>query len=333
MLIEIKELPRSNPGARGTPPRICNLKCDVCGKTYEKKYAKAQLEAKIHRCSLKCAYAARGLGSRGGKVIIRTCAHCGKELPPKTAGSTHTKLSFCNHKTCYAAWRREHPEEYAENTAAMHTPEVAVKISEKIQTRMQQPDYVHPRQGKPHSQETKDKISRHHKEIGCLLGKKNGMFGHKHTKQAKESMSEKHADLLVKGLQRPYGKNSQKGTFENPLKSNRPAHYKSGWELAFMRWLDLNPAVASWEFESVRIPYYYNEHKRWYVPDFIVTYSDGSRKMYEIKPKEFVNSEKVLLKEQAGKSYCDQQGIDKYEILTGDSLRQMKITPRALAER
>jgi len=327
MLIEIKELPRSKPGARGLPPRICILKCDICGKTYEKKYAKSQVKAKIHRCSLKCAYAARGPGSRGGEVVVRNCAHCGKELPLMTKGSISSEHSFCG-KSCYAKWRSEHPEVYAANTAAMHTPEVATKISQRVQERMQQPGYVHPMQGKHHTQETKDAISRHHRDTGCLNGEKNGMFGRRHTKQAREKMSNAVSRRIIEGRMIAYGsKWNVHGHFYAKKCSNYDeCFYRSSWELKFMQWLDANDAVESWEYESVRIPYCYNEHKRWYVPDFLVTYIDGTRRMYEIKPAEFVSTERAVLKEAAGRKFCVENNIYEYVVLTGDSLCQMEVT-------
>lgn len=51
----------------------------------------------------------------------------------------------------------------------------------------------------------------------------------------------------------------------------------------------------------------------------------GTRRMYEIKSKEFVESAKVWLNETVGRSYCKQVNIDEYVILTGDALCEMNV--------
>jgi hypothetical protein len=205
----------------------------------------------------------------------------------------------------------------------MHTPEAATKISERVHERMSRPDYVHPFLGKHHADDAKKRMSATRTERGLAKGEKNGMFGRKHTEKAKEAMSEKHADLLVHGQQRPYGRNSQRGVYE-PVKAPREAKYKSGWELAVMKHLDADPNVVSWEYESIRIEYFY-DHKRWYVPDFLVTFSDDHREMWEVKPKEFVRTQKTLLKTEAARAWCVQNGVESYNLITGDDLRERKI--------
>jgi hypothetical protein len=85
-----------------------------------------------------------------------------------------------------------------------------------------------------------------------------------------------------------------KGKFipTNPQKyiGKQPITYRSGWELQFMRVLDLHPNVVGWSSESITIPYRnpLTGQMTVYVPDFLVVYldRDGGKhcEMIEVKP-------------------------------------------------
>ena len=67
--------------------------------------------------------------------------------------------------------------------------------------------------------------------------------------------------------------------------------YRSGWEHAFMRFLDNNDYVMQWASESISIPYRnpLNGKQSVYIPDFLITYRTRNNTMMaelvEIKPK------------------------------------------------
>jgi len=67
--------------------------------------------------------------------------------------------------------------------------------------------------------------------------------------------------------------------------------YRSGWELAFMRFLDNNDNVMQWASESIQIPYRnpITGKQSIYVPDFLITYRTRQNtliaEVVEIKPK------------------------------------------------
>ena len=67
--------------------------------------------------------------------------------------------------------------------------------------------------------------------------------------------------------------------------------YRSGWEHAFMRFLDNNEHVLQWASESISIPYRnpLTGKQSMYVPDFLITYRNRDNTMQaelvEIKPK------------------------------------------------
>ena len=67
--------------------------------------------------------------------------------------------------------------------------------------------------------------------------------------------------------------------------------YRSGWEHAFMRFLDNNEHVVNWASESISIPYRnpVTGKQSMYVPDFLITYRNRANQLIaelvEIKPK------------------------------------------------
>jgi hypothetical protein len=71
----------------------------------------------------------------------------------------------------------------------------------------------------------------------------------------------------------------------------RDPRFRSGWELAFMRFCDTNDNILQWASESISIPYRHPLTGRMtnYVPDFLVTYRTKNNTMraelVEIKPK------------------------------------------------
>lgn len=263
--------------------------------------------------------------STPGRMLVLECDACHRRFEKKFTQhylDAHKWGHFCTRK-CYGNFRSAHPELYAENTEKMHFQGVGDKISVSLLLATHAPGYVHSQMGLKRSEATRA-LQRQRKAENPLVGEKNGMWGRNHKETSKEAMSDKHTMLLVTGQQRPYGGNSKKGMYTS-TKTGRDHFYKSGWECALMQWLDINQDVAMWDYECVRIPYYYNGNKRWYVPDFVVTFQAGHREMWEVKPKEFIGSEKNVLKEEAGTSWCNQNGLTAYRLMTGDELRSMSV--------
>lgn len=90
-------------------------------------------------------------------------------------------------------------------------------------------------------------------------------------------------------------RNWAQGIYEvqNPDKyvGKRRPRYRSGWEMSFMRFCDLNANVIQWASEAIQIPYRnpVTGKLTHYVPDFLITYRtrDNTMKaeLIEIKPK------------------------------------------------
>lgn len=92
---------------------------------------------------------------------------------------------------------------------------------------------------------------------------------------------------MAKGTKTPYTP-----TYPDKYKGNYPIISKSSWELEYMHYCDYNPDVLEWSYEPVKIPYpdptKMNKTQSLYIPDFLVTFIDQSRKvvtkLVEIKP-------------------------------------------------
>lgn len=79
-------------------------------------------------------------------------------------------------------------------------------------------------------------------------------------------------------------------------KTNKKYKYRSGWELGYMKYLDSNPDVASYDYECLKIPYIYGKKTRNYIPDFIV-----GNLIVELKPAYKTKQKKNMAKFAARK--------------------------------
>lgn len=101
--------------------------------------------------------------------------------------------------------------------------------------------------------------------------------------------------------------------------------YRSGWELVYLQYLDSNPDVTSFQYESLKLPYisnYKTGRVKWYIPDILVEYVTGEKKLIEIKPKRKIEQAQVVKKAEAGRLWCSEHGAT-YEIVSEVELKQL----------
>lgn len=320
MLIEIKILQRNNEATTSNSRnqlRSLVLKCDKCGNIFERKWLKKTYEAKHHYCKIECHYSNRGgVGGFGAEVLDIECFVCKKSIKVRKIGNSRKWAKTCSRK-CYGIFRSQNSDLYKDNTSLMHTEESTQKIKENIQKRIEE-GWASPFKGKKHSEEAKEKL-RETKRLNPPVGEKNGMFGKNHSKESREKMSDSNSTGIINGSRRTYGKNRHvRGDYETKTKKNY--HYRSSWELAAMKYLDKQEEISLWNYECLRIPYYYDNNKRWYVPDFLIEFSDGRKEIWEIKPKELIDTVANKLKTEASIKYCEENKINNYVILCKDDL-------------
>lgn len=101
--------------------------------------------------------------------------------------------------------------------------------------------------------------------------------------------------------------------------------FRSSWERAYFEYLDRSEDVVSFLSEELRIPYVSNKRTgkiRNYIPDLLVTYSDGHRELVEIKPKRRLDNPKNVKKFLAARSWCLQNSCS-FVVLTEVELKSM----------
>jgi len=114
-----------------------------------------------------------------------------------------------------------------------------------------------------------------------------------------------------------------RGTHISPLAGE--CKYRSGWEQKFCVYLDSLAEVKSWSYEKLVIEYLSNKKTgkiRKYYPDFYVEYVDGTRIVYEIKPRRKLEQATVKKKMEAAERWCLMHGAT-YKVLTEIQLKDM----------
>ena len=84
----------------------------------------------------------------------------------------------------------------------------------------------------------------------------------------------------------------KKNTFFSK-KTNKKIELRSLLERRFAHILEESNSVISYQYETITIPYIYEEKLRKYTPDFVTVYSDRTIMVTEVKPKFFIGTEEV----------------------------------------
>jgi hypothetical protein len=139
-------------------------------------------------------------------------------------------------------------------------------------------------------------------------------------------------------IPKPKAKRKRRGRYitgtHTSAKSNGLVKYRSGWELSVLEWLDTEPTVQSYLYESFKIPYLANAKTgkvRNYIPDFLITYTNGVKKVVEVKRQDKVNQPKTAKKLAAGKLWCDKNNLI-FEVWTDEVIKQIRSLPKLINE-
>lgn len=177
--------------------------------------------------------------------------------------------------------------------------------------------------GKKHDVETRQKMSESAK-IGLsqmspekrklmnehrsdtLKGEKNPFYGKTHDYKTRSQMSYSRATGIAEGrISSPRG---LKG-WHSSHKSGERFYHDSFYEAIRMRMLDEMPEVDLWtKRHGIIIPYKFMGADKYYVPDFLIEYSDGHTVLEEIKGYE--NPEKLAVKMIAFTEYCKNHNFE-----------------------
>lgn len=91
-------------------------------------------------------------------------------------------------------------------------------------------------------------------------------------------------------------------------KTGETIFYRSSWELEYAKILDADTTVATWQYEPLAIEYIYKSKVKRYLPDFLVCYTDGTKELVEVKPKELVTNDVNQAKRNAAIKVCNDNG-------------------------
>ena len=106
-------------------------------------------------------------------------------------------------------------------------------------------------------------------------------------------------------------------------KNNKLISYESQLELAFIYHLEFTPTVKSYIEQPIKVYYETGKIKKYFIPDFIVYYSDFQIKplIVEIKYSQEIQERKDYIKRKVSvlKSYADENNVD-FRLITEKEL-------------
>jgi hypothetical protein len=121
------------------------------------------------------------------------------------------------------------------------------------------------------------------------------------------------------------GKRYHTGSYTS-TKTGATMKYRSSWELDYMKILDADPSVVSYEYETIVIAYisnYSSGKVRHYIPDFKIDYADNTKVLVEIKPSKKLEQKIVNKKRLAAEHWCKDHQMT-LRIITEKELATLK---------
>lgn len=116
--------------------------------------------------------------------------------------------------------------------------------------------------------------------------------------------------------------NSRKGTFTS-RKNGKDFEYKSGLECDFFECVEADKDIEAYDYEGLKIPYFYRGEWHNYIPDLRVRFIDGATQIWEIKPANQTHLEQNKAKWAAANNYCHNVGFE-FVVLTEVGLEKLK---------
>jgi hypothetical protein len=102
--------------------------------------------------------------------------------------------------------------------------------------------------------------------------------------------------------------------------------YRSSYERDYFNILENDNNILYYKYEKLKIPYFYKDKWKNYIPDFIIYYKNGDIEIHEVKPLRLIEiSNKIKIKAQYAIEYCNIHNmvykfITEKEIYRGDNL-------------
>ena len=131
---------------------------------------------------------------------------------------------------------------------------------------------------------------------------RRAMFASGELKINRAAISKRITQLYLEG-----GFHWSTGTYVSS-KTGKTIHYRSSWELEYAQLLDMDDTVVTWQYEPFAISYEHNGETKQYLPDFLVSYDDGTKELVEVKPERLMITSMNEAKRKAALALCETAG-------------------------
>jgi hypothetical protein len=129
-------------------------------------------------------------------------------------------------------------------------------------------------------------------------------------------------DFSPKGKGKTRKPQPKSGSYTS-TKTGKTFHFRSSWEEKVYEFLDADEEVSSYEAEPFQIDYIHKGILRKYNPDLFVSFVDGHKELWEIKPSDQTHYEQNQNKWHAAKEACKIRGW-KFVVITEQGIGQLK---------
>ena len=129
-------------------------------------------------------------------------------------------------------------------------------------------------------------------------------------------------DFSSRGKAKTKKPNYRDGDYHS-VKMNTTFHYRSGYEEQVYNCLDSLVEVHAFAAEPFKIPYIFKGETHEYTPDILVSFMDGRKEVWEVKPANQTNLPVNKAKWAAAECACTLRGW-KFLVITEQSIDKLK---------
>ena len=129
-------------------------------------------------------------------------------------------------------------------------------------------------------------------------------------------------DFSNKGKKKTKKPNFKQGKYQS-IKTGKILPYRSGMEERVYKLLDKHEDVVSFDYEPFEVSYIHKGQAHKYIPDIFVTFFDGHRELWEVKPSSQTHLEVNKNKWFAANEACKIRGWD-FEVYTEKKIEQLE---------
>lgn len=129
-------------------------------------------------------------------------------------------------------------------------------------------------------------------------------------------------DFSARGKKKTKKPKFKQGKYQS-TKTGKVLPYRSGMEEKVYKLLDQHDDVLSFDYEPFQVDYIHKGQAHKYIPDIFVTFLDGHRELWEIKPSSQTHLEVNKNKWLAANDACEKRGWE-FKVLTEKRIEQLE---------